>query len=104
MDREGLPVQAATRILGVLEFGVPLLAGPAALGRAVRHTWLSDEIEAVHAVSKGVYGARRCVSRVGASNLPWHGMWRGVSRAVLAEPMAKGPAAFTDAITSLPLP
>src|SRR3954453_1879905 len=59
MATAGLPVQAATRILGVSESGYYFWPDRPPSIRAVRHAWLSEKIEAVHTVSKGVYGARR---------------------------------------------
>jgi putative transposase len=59
MATAGLPVQAATRILGVSESGYYFWRDRPPSVRAVRHAWLSEQIEAVHTVSKGVYGARR---------------------------------------------
>jgi putative transposase len=59
MSTEGVPVQAATRVLGVSESGYYFWRDRPPSVRAVRHAWLSEQIEAVHTVSKGVYGARR---------------------------------------------
>jgi putative transposase len=59
MADEGLPVQMATRVLGVSESGYyeAHRRGPSA--REVRHVWLTDQIRKVHVMSKGTYGARR---------------------------------------------
>ncbi len=59
MAEEGLPVQAATRVLNVSESGYYEWRERAPSARAVRHAWLIEQIEAVHTMSKGVYGARR---------------------------------------------
>jgi putative transposase len=50
MAGEGLPVQLATRVLGVSESGYyeSLTRPPSA--RSIRHAWLTDQIRAVHAV------------------------------------------------------
>jgi transposase InsO family protein len=56
---EGLPVQMATRVLGVSESGYYefRLRGPSA--RSVRHALLTGLIREVHLASRGTYGARR---------------------------------------------
>jgi putative transposase len=59
MVDEGLPVQAATRVLGVSDSGYYLWRNRPPSARAIRHAWLTEQIEAVHIVSNGVYGARR---------------------------------------------
>lgn len=59
MASEGLPVQAATRVLGVSESGYYEWRDRPASTRQIRHTWLLDQIQAVHRASHGVYGARR---------------------------------------------
>ncbi len=59
MASENLPVQTACRVLGVSDAGYYLWRGRAPSARAVRHAWLTDQIQAVHALAKGVYGARR---------------------------------------------
>jgi transposase-like protein len=53
MAGEGLPVQMATRVLGVAESGYydGLTRPPSA--RAIRHAWLLDQIRQVHQMSKG---------------------------------------------------
>ena len=56
---EGLPVQLATRVLGVSESGYYEWRGRAPAARAVRHAWLTEQIQAVHVASHGTYGARR---------------------------------------------
>lgn len=59
MAGEGLPVQMATRVLGVAESGYydALTRPPSA--RSIRHAWLLDQIREAHQTSKGTYGARR---------------------------------------------
>ena len=59
MAGEGLPVQAATRVLNVSESGYYEWRDRPASARDVRHAWLIEQIQAVHEVSKGVYGSRR---------------------------------------------
>jgi putative transposase len=56
---EGLPVQAATRVLNVSESGYYEWRERRPCARDVRHAWLVEQIHAVHKISKGVYGARR---------------------------------------------
>lgn len=59
MASEGLPVQAACRLLGVAESGYYLWRSRPLSQRAIRHAWLLDQIRGVHAASRGTYGARR---------------------------------------------
>lgn len=59
MADEGLPIQMACRILGVSESGFHVWRGRSLSARSVRHVWLTDLIQQVHAASRGVYGARR---------------------------------------------
>ena len=59
MAREGLPVQLATRVLGVSESGYYEWRGRAPSVRVVRHTWLTEQIQAVHLASRRTYGSRR---------------------------------------------
>jgi putative transposase len=59
MAEEGLPVQLATRVLGVSESGYYVARTRAPSARAIRHAWLLDQIRVVHAASKGTYGWRR---------------------------------------------
>ena len=54
---EGLPVQLATRVLGVSESGYYEWRGRAPSARAVRHAWLTEQIQAVHLASRGTYGS-----------------------------------------------
>src|SRR5215467_1908982 len=56
---EGLPVQLATRVLRVSESGYYEWRGRAPSARAVRHAWLTEQIQAVHLASRGTYGSRR---------------------------------------------
>jgi putative transposase len=59
MAAEGLPVQLACRLLEVAESGFYEWRSRPPSQRAIRHTWLTDQIRAVHAASRGTYGARR---------------------------------------------
>jgi transposase InsO family protein len=59
MAAEGLPVQAACRLLEVSESGYCFWRSRPPSQRAIRHAWLTDQIHAVHAASRGTYGARR---------------------------------------------
>ena len=59
MATEGLAVQVASRVLGVSESGYYAWRKRPLSARAVRHAWLTDRIRAVHAASRGTYGARR---------------------------------------------
>src|ERR671921_1602321 len=59
MATEGLSVQVACRVLGVSESGYYAWRKRPLSARAVRHAWLTDRIRAVHAASRGTYGARR---------------------------------------------
>jgi putative transposase len=59
MAAEDLPVQLATRVLGVSESGYYEWRGRAPSRRAIRHAWLTGQIQAVHQASRGTYGARR---------------------------------------------
>ncbi len=59
MAGEGLPVQLATRVLGVAESGFYAALTRPVSARAIRHAWLVDQIREVHHASKGTYGVRR---------------------------------------------
>src|SRR6478736_4684686 len=59
MATEGLSVQVACRVLGVSESGYYAWRKRSPSARAVWHAWLTDRIRAVHAASRGTYGARR---------------------------------------------
>ncbi len=56
---EGLPVQLATRVLGVSESGYYEWRGRPPSARAVRHAWLAEQIQAIHRASRCTYGSRR---------------------------------------------
>jgi transposase InsO family protein len=59
MAAEGLPVEVACRVLGVSESGYYAWRSRAPSVRAIRHAWLTDLIQTVHAATRGVYGYRR---------------------------------------------
>jgi putative transposase len=59
MAEEGLPVQLACRVLEVSESGFYHWRSRPPSARAIRHVWLTDQICAVHAASRGTYGVRR---------------------------------------------
>ena len=59
MAAEGLPVQLACRLLEVAESGFYEWRSRPPSQRAIRHAWLTDQIRAVHAASRGTYGAHR---------------------------------------------
>ena len=59
MAAEGLPVQLACRLLAVAESGYYEWRSRQPSQRAIRHVWLTEQIRAVHAASRGTYGARR---------------------------------------------
>ena len=59
MACEGLPVQLATRVLGVSESGYYEYRSRGPSAREVRHALLTDLIREVHTTSRGTYGARR---------------------------------------------
>jgi len=59
MAAEGLAVQAACRLLEVSESGYYHWRSRPPSQRQIRHVWLTDQIRAVHAVSRGTYGAMR---------------------------------------------
>ena len=48
-------MQLATRVLGVSESGYYEWRGRAPSARAVRHAWLTEQIQAVHLASRGIY-------------------------------------------------
>lgn len=56
MAAEGLPVEVCCRVLEVSVSGYYrwLIARPSE--RAIRHAWLTDVIQQVHADSRGTYG------------------------------------------------
>jgi transposase InsO family protein len=59
MATEGHAVEVACRMLGVSASGYYAWRRRPCSARAVRHAWLTDCIRAVHAASRGTYGARR---------------------------------------------
>lgn len=56
---EGLPIQTATRVLGVSESGFYEWRNRPPSARSIRHAWLTDMIHQVHTASRGTYGAPR---------------------------------------------
>jgi putative transposase len=60
-------------VLGVSDSGYYLWHNRPPSARAIRHAWLTEQIEAVHTVSNGVYGAH-CVRRVHAELTLGHGI------------------------------
>jgi len=59
MAAENLPVQRCCTLLGVSESGYYAWLHRAPSNRDIRHAWLLEQIQAVHEVARGVYGARR---------------------------------------------
>jgi hypothetical protein len=59
MAGEGLPVQAATRVLAVTDSGYHAWRGRGPSARAVRHALVTETIRRVHPASRGTYGYRR---------------------------------------------
>jgi putative transposase len=59
MATEEHAVQVACRVLGVSASGYYAWRKRPCSPRAVREAWLTDRIRAVHAASRGTYGARR---------------------------------------------
>jgi putative transposase len=59
MAGEGLPVQAATRVLNVTDSGYYAWRGRGPSARAVRHALVTETIRQVHRASRGTYGYRR---------------------------------------------
>ena len=59
MAAEGLPVHMACRLLAVAGSGYYEWRSRAPSKRAIRHAWITEQIRAVHAASRGTYGARR---------------------------------------------
>jgi hypothetical protein len=53
MAAEKLPVQKARRLLEVAESGYYEWRSRPPSARAVRHAWLTDQIQAVHTASRG---------------------------------------------------
>jgi hypothetical protein len=56
MAAEGLPVQLATRVLGMSESGYYAALSRAPSARAVRHAWLIDQIRDAHAARRVLAG------------------------------------------------
>jgi putative transposase len=75
MASEGLPVQLACRVLGVAESGYYEWRSRPVSQRALRHAWLTEQIQAIHTASFGTYGARRVHAelRLGHNILVGHG-------------------------------
>ena len=59
MAGEGLPVQAATRVLNVTDSGYYAWRSHGPSARAVRHALVTETIRQVHLASRGTYGYRR---------------------------------------------
>jgi hypothetical protein len=59
MAGEGLPVQAATRVLDVTDAGYYARRSRGPSARAVRHALVTETIRQVHLVSRGTYDYRR---------------------------------------------
>src|SRR3954452_71814 len=59
MAGEGLPVQAATRVLAVTDAGYYAWRSRGPSARAVRHALVTETIRQVHLASRGTYGYRR---------------------------------------------
>jgi putative transposase len=59
MAGEGLPVQAATRVLAVTDSGYYAWRSRGPSARAVRHALVTETIPQVHLASRGTYGYRR---------------------------------------------
>jgi putative transposase len=59
MAGEGLPVQAATRVLDVTDSGYYAWRSRGPSLRAVRHALVTETIRQVHLASRGTYGYRR---------------------------------------------
>ncbi|MEV2242661.1 IS3 family transposase, partial [Micromonospora sp. NPDC049891] len=59
MAAEGLPVEICCRVLVVSASGYYAWRNRPPSQRALRHAWLTEQIRAVHAASRGTYGSRR---------------------------------------------
>src|SRR2546423_14766111 len=59
MAAEGLPVEVCCRVLDVSVSGYYAWRTRTPSARSLRHVWLTDQIRAVHAASRGTYGSRR---------------------------------------------
>ncbi|ODT94602.1 MAG: transposase [Pseudonocardia sp. SCN 72-86] len=75
MASEGRSVQLACRVLGVAESGYYEWRSRPVSARALRHAWLTEQIQAIHTASFGTYGARRVHAelRLGHGILVGHG-------------------------------
>ncbi|MEU7761646.1 transposase [Micromonospora aurantiaca (nom. illeg.)] len=59
MAAEGLPVEVCCRVLGASASGYYAWRSRPLSQRALRDTWLTEQIRAVHLASRGTYGSRR---------------------------------------------
>src|SRR2546423_10450348 len=59
MAAEGLPVEGCCRVLDVSVSGYYAWRTRTPSARSLRHVWLTEQIRAVHAASRGTYGSRR---------------------------------------------
>jgi len=59
MAAQGLPVEVCCRVLDVSVSGYYAWRTRTPSARSLRHVWLTDQIRAVHAASRGTYGSRR---------------------------------------------
>ncbi len=57
MAAEGLPVEVCCRVLVVSVSGYYAWLTRAPSARSLRHVWLTEQIQAVHAASRGTYGS-----------------------------------------------
>lgn len=75
MAGEGLPVQAATRLLGCSESGYYEWLGRGPSARDLRHVLLTEVVREIHTASRGTYGARRVHAELtmGRGMQVWHG-------------------------------
>jgi putative transposase len=99
---EGLPVQTAVRVLGVSDSGYDEWLSRPPSARAIRHVWLSEQIAAVPAASRGAYGARRVHAETGPRARP--GRRARHDRAAHAPSPAQGPTRQPPAAAEAPDP
>lgn len=59
MAAEVLPIQVASRVLGVSESSFHAWRTRSPSARSIRHAWLTDVIRKAHNASHGTYGGRR---------------------------------------------
>ena len=59
MAAEGLPVEVCCRVLDVSVSAFYAWRTRTPSARSLRHAWLTEQIRAVHAASRGTYGSRR---------------------------------------------